>query len=314
MRRAANGHVAPDEGAGRVSEAPAGEGRIVRFAAQDGLPLAARVFGERAPGRLPVLCLPGLSRNSRDFLRLGQALGREAAQPRQVVALDYRGRGLSAYDPDWRRYDPLTEAHDVLAGCAALGLERAVVVGTSRGGLLAMILGALRPGLLAGIVLNDIGPVIEGQGLARIKTYLAAVRPPSDWAAAYAVVRKVHGPFFPAADEEDVRAFARATFVEEGGRLRPDFDPAILKPIEKLDFEQPLPTLWPQFDSLAHVPVLAIRGELSDIFSAATLEAMAGRHPHFERMTVPGQGHAPLLRDAATLARVAAFARRCDAV
>jgi pimeloyl-ACP methyl ester carboxylesterase len=295
-----------------VSEA-SGEGRIVRLAAQDGLLLAARVFGERAPGRQPVLCLPGLSRNSKDFLRLGQAFGLESAQPRQVVALDCRGRGLSAYDPDWTHYDPLIEAQDVLAATAALGLEKAVVVGTSRGGLLAMILGALRPGLLAGVVLNDIGPVIEGQGLARIKTYLAAARPPSDWAAAHAAVRKVHGPFFPAAGEEDIRAFAAATFVEEGGRLRPDFDPAILKPLQGLDFEQALPTLWPQFDSLAHVPVLAIRGELSDILSAATVEAMAGRHPRFERVTVPGQGHAPLLRDTATLARIEAFAQRCGA-
>ncbi|TDI55347.1 MAG: alpha/beta hydrolase, partial [Alphaproteobacteria bacterium] len=131
------------------------EGRVVRFSAQDGLMLAARVFGVHQPHRLPILCLAGLSRNSRDFLALGRYLSEEGEQKRQVFALDYRGRGRSDYDRNWRNYTPLREAYDVLAAAAALGIAEAVLVGTSRGGLVAMILGALRPGLMAGVVLND---------------------------------------------------------------------------------------------------------------------------------------------------------------
>ena len=161
--------------AARMEPRPAnGDGRVARLRAQDGLSLAVRVFESRDGGRLPLLCLPGLSRNSRDFLALGRHFANHAREPRHVFAVDYRGRGLSARDPDWRNYRPLVEAQDALTAAATFGLERAILVGTSRGGIIAMLLGALRPGLIAGVVLNDIGPVIDGRGLARIKRTLSA--------------------------------------------------------------------------------------------------------------------------------------------
>ena len=288
------------------------DGRVVRFSAQDGLKLAARVFGRHQPHRLPILCLAGLSRNSRDFIALGHYLSVEAEQKRQVFALDYRGRGRSDYDRDWRNYTPLSEAHDVMTAAAALGIAEAVLVGTSRGGLIAMILGALRPGLMAGVVLNDIGPIVEGTGLVRIKRYLTGNGAVASWEAAERAVHRVNSAHFPALDDNDWRAFARAIFVETESQIRPDFDPKLVNTVKNIDFETSIPVLWPQFDSLCGIPVLSIRGENSDILSAGTVSEMAARHRHFEQFTVTGQGHAPLLREAASLERIKAFALRCD--
>jgi pimeloyl-ACP methyl ester carboxylesterase len=289
-----------------------GDGRIVRFRAQDDLGLAARIFDAPRSGRLPLLCLPGLSRNSRDFLALGRFFATHAEAPRTVIALDYRGRGLSDADPDWENYKPVTEAQDVLTAATVLGLEKAIVIGTSRGGIIAMLLGAMRPALLAGVVLNDIGPVMEGTGLARIKQYLSATRRLADWGEARAAVEDIAGGHFPALREEDWRALAEAIFVETPQGIVAHIDPKLTRIVERLDFSEKIPVLWPQFMSLSHVPVFAIRGELSDLLSPKTLAAMAERHPNFEQLTVPGQGHPPLLRDATSLERIAAFASRCD--
>jgi pimeloyl-ACP methyl ester carboxylesterase len=286
-------------------------GRIVRFRSQDGLALAARIFDAKG-ARLPFLCLPGLSRNSRDFRLFGQFFSEQAKEPRRVIALDYRGRGLSDADPNWRNYTPLIEAQDALVAATALGIERAVLVGTSRGGIIAMLLGALRPALIAGVVLNDIGPVIEGTGLARIKKYLTARRRIPDWPAAIQAARDIGGGQFPTLTDEDWRAAAEGYFVETPKGLVPQFDPGLLKAVAEADFAERIPVLWPQFMSLARVPVLAIRGEFSDLLSAKSLAAMAARHPQFEQLTVQGQGHPPLLRDRISLERIEAFARRCE--
>ena len=298
--------------AGGGENADVAEGRVIRFSAQDGLMLAARVFGAHQPERLPILCLPGLSRNSRDFIALGRYFSENPGQKRQVFALDYRGRGRSDYDRNWRNYTPLTEAHDVMAAAVALGIAEAVHVGTSRGGLIAMILGALRPGLMAGVVLNDIGPVVEGIGLARIKRYLTGNGAVSSWDAAEQAVKRINSAHFPALDDDDWQAFTKAIFVETDGEIRPDFDPKLVRTVRNIDFEASIPVLWPQFDSLGGMPVLSIRGENSDILSTETVSEMVARHHHFEQVTVPGQGHAPLLRDAASLERIKAFALRCD--
>jgi pimeloyl-ACP methyl ester carboxylesterase len=287
-------------------------GRIVHFRSQDGLTLAARIFDAKGGARLPLLCLPGLSRNSRDFVLLGQFFSEQVKERRRVVALDYRGRGLSDPDPNWRNYTPLIEAQDVLTAAAAIGIERAVLVGTSRGGIIAMLLGALRPGLIAGVVLNDIGPVIEGTGLARIKKYLTTRRKIPDWPAAIKAARDTASGQFPALTDEDWRAAAEAYFIETPNGIAPQFDPGLMKAVAEADFAERVPVLWPQFMSLARVPVLAIRGEFSDLLSAKSLAAMAARHPQFEQLTVQGQGHAPLLRDRISLERIEGFARRCE--
>ncbi len=286
-------------------------GRIVRIRSHDGLQLALRIFDSPSPA-LPLLCLPGLSRNSRDFAALGCFFSQHPTRPRQVVAVDYRGRGLSDPDPDWRNYTPAMEAQDVLAATTALGLDRAVVVGTSRGGIIAMLLGSARPAMLAGVVLNDIGPVLEGTGLARIKRYLSVKRRVRNWDEAIAVTRENAGGHFPAFTEDDWRIFAETYFAESEGGLAPQFAPGLMRAVGAIDPTHKIPEMWPQFASLSRIPVLAIRGEHSDLLSPQTLRDMAERHPQLEQLTVPGQGHPPLLRDRPILERILAFAERCD--
>ncbi|MGQ3353398.1 MAG: alpha/beta fold hydrolase [Phreatobacter sp.] len=291
--------------------AVAGEGAYEsRFVtASDGLKLHARLYGHPQDGRLPVLCLPGLSRNSGDFDVVARAL----AEERQVVALDYRGRGLSAADPDWRNYALPVELDDLLTVTTVLGLARAVFLGTSRGGLLTMLTTAARPTLLAGAILNDIGPVIEGAGLARIKSYLGRLPEPATWDEAVALLKSIGQSRFPALTDADWRGQAGSIWTERDGRLAAAFDPALAKTLESVSFDAPMPTLWPQFDGLAAVPVMVIRGEHSDILSAATVGAMADRRPDLDVLTVQGQGHAPLLTDPLSIGRIQAFVRRCDA-
>lgn len=289
-------------------------GEIAHIRAQDDLKLAVRSFGAPGSDRLPVICLAGLSRNSLDFAPLARALARDSRGARQVIAVDSRGRGLSGRDSDWRNYNPMTEASDVLAVADALGIDRAVVVGTSRGGILAMILGSMRPSLLAGVVLNDIGPIIEGRGLARIKSYLGASGAAPNYATAIARVQEVMRPHFPAISAEDYAFYTRALYLPSRSGVEPGFDRALLNTMKAIDFSEPLPTLWPQFASLRQKPVLSIRGENSDILSERTVEAMADLHADLETLVVPGQGHAPLLNDAATIGRVGDFARHCDSL
>ncbi|RUU51912.1 alpha/beta fold hydrolase, partial [Mesorhizobium sp. M2C.T.Ca.TU.002.02.1.1] len=172
------------------------------YIAPDGLKLHARVYGEAHAG-LPVICLPGLTRNARDFHELALHLSGKAERPRKVVAFDYRGRGQSDQDPDIGHYNVGVEAGDVLAGLSALGIEQAAFIGTSRGGLIIHVLGALKPAALKAIVLNDIGPVIEAEGLAHIRAYLDRAPKPKTFAEAVDAQRRVHGADFPALSDAD---------------------------------------------------------------------------------------------------------------
>ena len=264
-------------------------------AAQDGLRLHARVYGDPTSGRLPVVCLAGLTRNARDFHALALSLSGDGAAPRQVVALDYRGRGRSAWDADWRKYDAKVEAQDTIDGLAALGIGEAAFIGTSRGGLIIHLLAAMRPALIRAAVLNDIGPVVDVAGLVQIRTSLDRAPKPKTFAEAVMFARAAQGAAFSALADADWERMARAIYRDEGGVPVADYDPALLNTLAGLDPEKPLPELWPLFSALCTVPVLAVRGANSTLFSAATLEEMARRHPDLRAVTVAGQGHAPLL-------------------
>ncbi|MHB2165964.1 alpha/beta fold hydrolase [Alsobacter sp. R-9] len=274
---------------------------------QDGLKLHARDYGERSSPRLPVVCLPGLTRNATDFHDLALALSTHRHRPRRVVSIDLRGRGLSQHDTDWRRYEPRIEVADVMDQLAALGVAHAVFVGTSRGGLVTMGLAAARPGLLKGVVLNDIGPVIDAQGLIRIRSYVGKLPPPRNWQEAVDILRRISDARFPALDDDDWMALARGSWTEKDGRLVSSYDTQLFRGLAALDLEAPLPPIWPYFHALKALPVMAIRGENSDLLSAATLDAMEEAHPGLQALTVPGQGHAPLLRDSATINAIASF-------
>ncbi|NGO53949.1 alpha/beta fold hydrolase [Allomesorhizobium camelthorni] len=278
----------------------------------DGLKLHARIYGDGANGALPVVCLPGLTRNARDFHELALHLSRDAKTPRNVVAFDYRGRGGSAYDKEWQNYNIGVEAGDIVAGLITLGIEHAAFIGTSRGGLIIHVLAATRPGALKAVVLNDIGPVVEGEGFAHIRAYLERAPKPASFAEAVAFQRSVHGQAFSALTDRDWQRMVRALYRDEGGKPVADFDPALLKTVAGLDLSQPLPALWAQFQGLTGVPMLAIRGENSKLLSARTLEEMARRHPSIETITVEGQGHAPMLETGPLPARIEAFLDRAD--
>jgi pimeloyl-ACP methyl ester carboxylesterase len=284
--------------------------RDIHFSARDGLCLYARHYPAPGSAKRPLLCLAGLTRNGRDFHHLATALARADAGGRDVYTLDSRGRGRSEHDPDWNNYSLLVELNDALDFMTMKGLHGACLVGTSRGGLIAMLMAVLRPCALAAVVLNDIGPVIEREGLARIVAYAGRVPLPADWQQATELVREINKRHFPAVPVGDWEEQARAWFNEENGLPAPGYDPNIAKAFSVMD--GPMPELWPQFGALAHVPVLAIRGQNSDILSAKTLEEMRTRHPRLEILTVPGQGHAPFLKDAPTIAAVTAFFDRTD--
>ena len=280
--------------------------------AQDGLRLHVREWGPRAGPTAPVVCLPGLARTVADFEPLATALALNSGTPRRVLALDSRGRGKSQYDRNPANYNLKVELADLLAVLTALGIARAVFVGTSRGGILAMLLGGARPGAIAGCVLNDIGPVIEPKGVARIKSYVGELPRPASFQEGADILRKLFGSQFPKLTDDEWLAFARRTFKEADGRMVPDYDARLATILQEIDLEHPLPSLWKEFDSLARRPMLVIRGSNSDILSPATVGAMRARRASLEVVEVADQGHAPLLVDAGTIGCIADFVAACD--
>jgi pimeloyl-ACP methyl ester carboxylesterase len=281
--------------------------------APDGLKLHVRDYGDRRSRRLPVVCLPGLSRTWEDFDVLASAVAADTPAPRRVLALDYRGRGLSDYDRNPKNYAIAVELADVIAVLVACGAMPAVIVGTSRGGLLAMALAAKQPGAIAGAVLNDIGPVIEAQGAMRIKDYVGKLTEPRSFEEGAEILRRISGGQFPTLGTADWLVAAKRSWREQEGRLVTTYDPALARSLAGIKPDQPIPTMWPQFEALAGVPVMVIRGANSDILSPETVEAMKARHPDMEVLVVPDQGHAPLLAEPDVIARIAHFAAACDA-
>jgi pimeloyl-ACP methyl ester carboxylesterase len=269
--------------------------RSLFISARDGLRLHARDYGPLAAPALPVVCLPGFARTAADFHELALALAEDGTAPRRVLALDYRGRGRSDYARDWREYEIRIELDDVMQVLAATGIAQAVFVGTSRGGLLTMALAAARPTAIAGAVLNDVGPVIDARGLLRIRGYVGKLPTPRSFAEGAEILKRLSDQQFPLFGEAEWEMMARRTWTQRDGALVPDYDPRLLKTLEELDLEAPLPELWAYFAGLNHVPLLAIRGANSDLLAEKTLVEMGARHPQCETFTAPGQGHAPLL-------------------
>ena len=282
--------------------------RKIEFSARDGL----RLHGEchLAPGtRRPVLCLAGLTRNGRDFNDLAAALS-TGPDARCVYTLDSRGRGLSDSDPDWKNYTIAVEMQDVIDFAIVTGLHAATVIGTSRGGLIAMVLAAAQPTLLGAVVLNDIGPVIERDGLARIAGYVGRMPLPGSWKEAAEIVAGMSRRSFPHLPMEVWADVARAWFNEKDGRPVRGYDPNLSRTLSVKD--GPVPELWPQFAALGKLPLMVIRGEHSDILSAATQSQMKARHDNCSTLLVPGEGHAPLLKDARSITAIQRFLLAAD--
>ena len=268
----------------------------------DGIHVVADVFG--APtARVPVVCLPGLTRNARDFAELALRL----AGDRQVVAIDLRGRGRSGRDPSAQTYAVAIYARDVLELCGILGLERAVWIGTSLGGLVSIHAAALDASRIVGIVLNDIGPELAPEGVARIGSYAGRQGPVATWEAAVAQVRLVSEDQAPGLSDEAWLREARNRYKETAdGPIVLDYDPAIVNGPPSA--EDP----WAVFARLGDLPVLLLRGEQSDLLSVDTARAMLARHPGMQLVEVPGRGHAPLLDESVALGAIGAFLEDID--
>jgi pimeloyl-ACP methyl ester carboxylesterase len=282
------------------------------ISAPDGLRLHARCYGPRTFAALPMVCLPGLARTADDFDTLATALANNAERPRRVIALDYRGRGRSEYDKNPANYNFNTELADVLAVVAALDAMPAIFVGTSRGGILTMLLAAVRPTAIAGALFNDIGPLIEPKGLIRIKGYVGKLPQPRSYEEGAEILERLFNAQFPRLGPRDWMAAAQRTFKEEKGRLVPTYDVRLAQTLDGVNFEKPLPPLWKEFDALPQVPTMVIRGANSDILSTGTVAEMQTHRPWIEVLEVPDQGHTPLLVEADVIGRIADFAGRCD--
>jgi pimeloyl-ACP methyl ester carboxylesterase len=276
----------------------------------EGLMLYARDYAAAAgPARAPVVCLHGLTRNARDFEDLAPRL---AARGRRVLALDVRGRGASAWDTDPMRYVPATYAVDVLALLDALAVARAVFIGASMGGLITMVVGALRPQAVAAAVLNDVGPELAPEGLARIAGFAGQGADVQTWDQAADFARARNEVAFPHYGPSDWAAFARRLFTEKGGKPALDYDPAIAKafarpPPPPGEDTPPLPDLWPLFKGLAAGPLLTIRGATSDLLSPDIARRMREAAPGMAYAEVAGVGHAPMLDEPQALAAIDAL-------
>jgi pimeloyl-ACP methyl ester carboxylesterase len=278
------------------------------YRSADGLELYCRTYPARRHAGLPALCLPGLTRNSRDFA----ALARHLQADREVLSPDLRGRGLSQWDEDSSHYQLRTYVEDVRTLLASRHVDRVVVIGTSLGALMGMVMAAASPGKIAGVVLNDAGPELDPAGLRRIAGYAGKLPPVSSWAEAAAQAKSVHSAAAPDLSDRDWLGFAQRTYRESAqGVPVPDMDPRISDA-----FRNP-PTapadMWPLYARIK-TPLLVIRGALSDLLSAATVERMAREKPDLQSLTVPNRGHAPLLDEPECIAAIDGFLTRHGAL
>jgi len=288
----------------------------ISYTSSDGLALHARDYapagagpagtGPHGDARLPVVCIHGLTRNASDFDALAPRL---AALGRRVLAVDVRGRGRSARDPDPARYSNRVYAADVAELMARLRIDRAIFVGTSMGGLITMLLAQQRLDLVAAAILNDIGPILSEKGLARIVSYVGNTRPQPSWEAAAASVRDIHACAFPDYDSAEWDQWARRAF-EPGpdGTLVPRYDPAIGDALRDGKLSATSPGLQAAFLKLAQArPTLLLHGALSDLLEAEQAAWMRSAAPTMEYAVVPNVGHAPMLDEPAALDAIERF-------
>jgi pimeloyl-ACP methyl ester carboxylesterase len=281
------------------------------FEAPDGRRLAYQDTGQDTGHDPPViLCLPGLTRNARDFARLALHL----ASRYRVLRLDPRGRGLSEWAEDpLAEYTVPVEAHDALALLDHLEIPQASIIGTSRGGVLGLIIGATAPVRMSCLVLNDIGPVVEPQGLAGIMGFLGIQPQAVNFEAAAAALKRTMGAAFPDLSPRQWLGFARTIYRDEDGRPRLSYDPRLREAVElamHVAAQAGQQDLWGIFDALAEVPILTIRGANSDILSAETLTGMARRRPDMAHVTLANRGHVPFLDEPQALTAIDDFLER----
>ncbi len=267
----------------------------------DGLKLHYRDYPGGADGRPPIICIPGLTRNARDFEGVAERLSPEW----RVICVDLRGRGESPQSPDSASYSPPTYVLDIGALYVALGIPRAVILGTSLGGLIAMAMALTTPERLAGVLLNDIGPVIASDGLARIKGYVGKSASWPTWLHAARGIAEGERDVFPRYAIEDwLEVAKRRCRLTSAGRVVLDYDMRIGEPIREAPADAPAPDLWPAFSALRGRPIALLRGARSDLLTQACADEMASRLTSLELTVVPDVGHAPSLEEPESAAAI----------
>ena len=274
------------------------------YVVRDGLRLHYRDY-PGATDKPPLLCLPGLTRNARDFADFA-----ERNSPRfRVIALDFRGRASSDYDPSPARYNPMTYAADVLELLDQLGIAQAVFVGTSLGGLVTMVIAATAPQRIAAAIINDVGPDVDPAGINRILTYVGKDLRFHSWDEAADTIAGNYGGNFERFTHADWVAMAKRNCREENGEIRFDYDMAIAEPF-KTAGAAPQVDLWPLFAALGTKPLLVVRGERSDLLTTQTADKMQAVAPAMKLAVVPGVGHAPELNEPEATAAIDEFLLR----
>ena len=268
-----------------------------RYITHDGLSIYYRDYGE-ALGGTPILCLHGLTRNSKDFEEIAPLL---LEMGRRVLVPDIRGRGKSDYDSRPENYHTSIYAEDVLELLETEAIDKVVIIGTSMGGMVALSLALMQPEILAGVILNDVGPEIDPTGLAHIISYVGQVVSFSSWEDAESACRFIGSAAYPTLDDEGWHNMTRRLFKESDGKVIGDYDPAISELFKSVLPSGPAPQLWEGFDRMRAIPVLTIRGALSNILSTETYEEMCFRMPEMVAIEVPNVGHVPLLTEPQSL-------------
>lgn len=278
----------------------------VFFETSDGLSLYARDYRGPTAAAPVVMCLHGLTRNSRDFHDLALTLSGTF----RVLVPEQRGRGRSDYESDPSRYAIMQYVADMHGLLNKLNVETVAVVGTSMGGLMTFALNALYPGLITRAVINDIGPEISETGLERIKSYVGVAGPFADWEEATRHLKEVSADIFPRWAENQWADFARQCYRERDGQIVIDYDPRIAEPLTGESSDTEAQTLWSLFEAMVTVPTLLVRGALTDLLSVSCVERMQALHPAMELLTVPDVGHAPMLNETGVAAAINVFLSR----
>lgn len=274
------------------------------YQSADGLNLFYRDFGGQNDGT-PIICLPGLTRNSRDFEDLANRL----SDRRRVLTVDFRGRGYSDHDPVWQNYHPGTYIDDVWTLLGTLDIPKIAVVGTSLGGLCAMAMAAQHAERLAGVVINDIGPEINPAGLARIQEYTGHLPPVGSWEEAAQQTKEIYGHWLPDLSDDDFMALARRGFREDdAGVPQLDIDENIGKAVREVGPQKGDP--WALFDALLDIPTTLLWGVLSDVLTEDIIDKMRARKSDLEVVAVPNRGHVPLLDEPECLSAIDEFLQR----
>ncbi|MFC7049154.1 alpha/beta fold hydrolase [Emcibacter nanhaiensis] len=280
-----------------------------RYTSRDGLSLYYRVYENSNSTKTPLLCIHGITRNSKDFHDFASLM----QQDRPVISMDVRGRGQSDYDPEYHNYQIPVYVADMFELMDHIGLPTVVVVGTSMGGLVGMGMAAVQPERVRAIVLNDVGPVIEQTGIDRIWTYVGKTATVRSWDQAANILKTMNIENFSDYTQDDWLKFANNTFREQqDGTLVADYDPHVGTAVRESQEAAVPEDMWPLFESLAAIPILCLHGAMSDILSAETVKKMSDLHPTFTGVTIAHRGHTPDLREDQSVTAIRDFLGKID--